>query len=257
MTKTIVFLLLLFTALSSSAEEITIAAAADLDFAFQELAARFEKQTGIQVKLSFGSSGNFYAQIQNGAPYDLFFSADVGYPEKLQEAGLVEPDSLYKYAVGKLVLWTPNSSPIDVQQGLPALLDAKVHKIAIANPAHAPYGRAAESALKSAGIYDRVRSKLVLGENIAQAAHFVASGNADAGLLALSLALSPAMRQQGKFSLLPAGLYPPLDQAGIILKSSPRKQAAQRFMDFLRSPQSVELMRQYGFANPEQLRGAH
>ncbi len=251
MTRTIIFFLLVFSALPGCAEEITIAAAADLNFVFQELAVRFEKQTGIKVKVSFGSSGNFYAQIQNGAPYDLFFSADLDYPKKLQEAGFAQPDSLYQYATGKLVLWAPNASNIDVQQGLKALLDPKVQKIAIANPAHAPYGRAAEAALKRAGIYGRISGKLVMGENISQTAHFVESGNADAGLLALSLALSSAMRHQGKFSLVPQDLYPPLYQASVIVKSSHRKRAAQQFMTFLRSPQTVELMRQYGFENPE------
>ena len=154
--------LLLFASLEVSAEEITIAAASDLNFVFHEVATRFEKQTGNKVRLSFGSSGNFYAQIQNGAPYDLFFSADVEYPSKLQAAGLIEPGSLYEYAIGRLVLWAPNPSPLDPHQGVKALLDPRVRKIAIANPEHAPYGRAAEAALKNAGIYDQLAGKLIV-----------------------------------------------------------------------------------------------
>src|SRR5690242_3444076 len=172
-------------------DALTVAAAADLQPVMTEIAARFEKETGVRVKLSFGSSGNFFAQIQNGAPYDLFFSADVDYPAKLQGAGLIEPGSLYRYATGQIALWAPNASAIDVSKGLSVLVDNNVQKIAIANPSHAPYGRAAEAALKNADLWDSISSKLVMGENIAQTAQFVQSGNTDVGILALSLVLAP------------------------------------------------------------------
>ena len=229
---------------------LTIAAAADLTFAFKELAPQFEQATGDKVKLSFGSSGNFYAQIRNGAPYDLFFSADSGYPKKLAAAGLAEPGTIYEYAVGKIVLWVLNSSSLDVTKGLAILTDASVRKIAIADPAHAPYGVAAVAALKNDKLYDTVRPKLVEGENIAQTAQFVQSGAADIGILALSLALAPTMQKQGRYELIPAKLYPPIAQAGVILKSSKEKQAAEEFIKFMEKPETLQLMRRYGFVIP-------
>ncbi|HXJ92992.1 MAG TPA: molybdate ABC transporter substrate-binding protein [Terriglobia bacterium] len=233
------------------AEQITVAAAADLTFAFQEVAARFQKDTGNSVKLSFGSSGNFYSQIQNGAPYDLFFSADITYPQKLEAAGLAEPGSLHRYAEGKIVLWVPNGSSMDLGHGLKALLEPSVRKIAIANPEHAPYGRAAVAALQHEQIYDKVRDKLVMGENISQAAQFVLSGDADAGIIALSLTLAPAMAGKGRSFEIPPSSYPAIDQACVILKSSQRKQVAQQFLDYLRQPEIVALMHRYGFVAPE------
>jgi len=230
------------------AAQLTVAAAADLTFAFPEVAARFQKETGNSVNVSFGSSGNFFAQIQNGAPYDLFFSADTGYPQRLQSLGFTQPGTLYKYATGKLVLWAPSGSHLDVSRGLPVLLDPRVRKIAIANPEHAPYGRAAVAALRHARIYEKVRGKLVLGENISQAAQFVASGDADIGLLARSLTLAPTMNGKGKSFEIPPSDYPPIDQAAVILKSSQKKELAQQFLDFMRKPETQALMRRYGFA---------
>src|ERR1700693_4090304 len=180
---TAVFALLLVARLSA-AQEITVAAAADLQFAFQDAATRFEKDTGKHLKLIFGSSGNFFAQIQNGAPFDVFFSADIDYPKRLEAAGLAEPGTLYPYATGKIVLWVPKESKLDLTLGLPVLLDPSIRKIAIANPEHAPYGRAAVAALRHENIYDKVSAKFVLGENISQAASFVVSGTGDAGLMA-------------------------------------------------------------------------
>lgn len=246
-----ILVFLLVTSMFAQAEQITVAAASDLSFVLREIAVRFQRETGDTVKLSFGSSGNFYSQIQNGAPHDVFFSADVEYPRKLEEAGLIEPGTLYEYAAGKLVLWTPNDSKIDVQQGLKCVLDPRVQKIAIANPAHAPYGRAAEAALKKAGLYDKVSSKLVLGENISQTAHFVETGNAEVGLIALSLAVAPEMKGSGRYYLVPAELYPPIIQAAVILKSSARKQTARRFLEFMKSPSISSLMKEYGFESPE------
>src|SRR5271169_4227212 len=165
---------------AANAAGLKVAAAADLTFAFKDVGARFEKQTGNSLKLTYGSSGNFFSQIQNGAPFDLFFSADVSYPQKLEAAGLTEPGTIYEYATGKLVMWVPNASKLDLSRGLSVLLDPSIRKIAVANPLHAPYGVAAVAALRHAGIYDQVKGKLVLGENISQTAQFVQSGNADA-----------------------------------------------------------------------------
>ena len=233
------------------ADEITIAAASDLNFVLQELAAQFEKSTGTHVKLIFGSSGNFFAQIQNGAPYDLFFSADMEYPRKLEQEGLTDSGSLYKYATGKIVLWVLAESKIDVSRGLPALLDAGVRKIAIANPAHAPYGRAASDALRHEGLYDKIAGKLVFGENISQTAQFVLTGNADAGIVALSLAVAPSMKSKGKFFLIPSEEYAPLEQAAVMVRSSKQKNTAREFLEFLRTPKSIAIMKQYGFSLPQ------
>ncbi|MFL6440053.1 MAG: molybdate ABC transporter substrate-binding protein [Terriglobales bacterium] len=245
------FPVLLLSALSMFAEqEITVAAAADLQPMMQELATRFESQTHSKVKLSFGSSGNFFAQVQNGAPYDLFFSADVSYPQKLQDAGLAQPGSLYEYARGKIVLWAPQGSVIDVNKGLSVAADPAVKRLAIANPAHAPYGRAAQAALTKVGLWEKVARKLVMGENIAQTAEFVQSGNADAGILALSLALSPSMRNEGRYFEIPQQLYPPLRQSVVILKRSQHKEDAEKFLEFMKTPATKSLLLQYGFAPP-------
>lgn len=229
-------------------QELTVAAAADLQSVMQEIATRFEKTADAHVKLSFGSSGNFFAQIQNGAPFDLFFSADVAYPKKLEAAGLAAHGSLYQYATGKIVLWAPNKSSVDVSRGLSVVADSAVKKLAIADPAHAPYGRAAQAALQKAELWNAVSAKLVLGQNISQTAQFVQSGNADAGILALSLVLSPAMKDQGKYFEIQHELYPPLQQAAIILSRSQHKELAERFMQFLKSDQIRALLKQYGFS---------
>jgi molybdate transport system substrate-binding protein len=236
-------------ALQTFAQQIlTVASAADLQPVMTQIATRFEKRSGATVKLSFGSSGNFFAEIQNGAPYDLFFSADVDYPAKLQAAGFVEPGSLYQYATGKIALWTPANSAIDVSKGLSVLNSEAVKKLAIANPSHAPYGRAAEAALKNAGLWDSVSSKVVLGESIAQTAQFVQSGNADVGIVALSLVLAPAMKEQGKYFIVPENLYLPLKQAAAIVKTSPHKNLAHSFLRFIKSSEITSLLQQYGFS---------
>jgi molybdate transport system substrate-binding protein len=232
------------------AQDLSVAAAADLQFAFKDVASQFEKDSGHHVQVTFGSSGNFFAQIQNGAPFDLFFSADSDYPKKLEAAGLTEPGSFYSYAVGKIALWAPRASALDLNRGLKVLLDPSIKKIAIANPEHAPYGRAAVAALKHENLYDQVSNKFVIGENISQTATFVASGNADVGIIALSLALSPTMQKDGKYVEIPAGDYPPLEQAAVILKSSKQKEIARQFITFLQSPATTGMMRQYGFTVP-------
>ena len=239
------------------ADELKIAAASDLTFAFKDVAAKFEKQTGSKLKLTYGSSGNFFSQIQNGAPFDLFFSADVGYPQKLEGAGLTEPGTIYEYASGKLVMWVPSASKLDLSRGLATLLDPGIRKIAIANPQHAPYGAAAVAAMRHAAVYDKVKGKLVLGENISQTAQFVQSGNADVGLLALSLALAPAMKDAGRYVEIPASDYPPLIQAAVILKSSHDKELAKQFLKFLKEPGTLALMERYGFTVPKDVAAAH
>src|SRR5262252_8335336 len=195
-----------------AAQSITVAAAADLQFAIQDVAAQFQKHTGKEVKLIYGSSGNFFQQLQNGAPFDMFFSANLDYLRQLESMGLTEPGSLYSYATGRVVLWVPKESKLELNSGLQALADPSVRKIAIANPQHAPYGQAAVAALQKEGLYDKVAGRLVLGENISQTASFVVSGAADAAIVALSLAVSPNMKDKGRYVEIPAGDYPPLEQ---------------------------------------------
>ena len=176
------------------AESVNVAAASDLNFAVQEIIKSFEQNTGNTVRLTLGSSGNFYAQILNGAPFDVFLSADMEYPKQLEKQGYAVPGSTFAYGAGRIALWVPNRSSLDLDKvGMNALLDNSIRKIAIANPAHAPYGRAAVAALEHAKLYDRVKNKLVLGENISQAAQFVQSGAADLGVIAISIALSRQM----------------------------------------------------------------
>jgi len=232
------------------AEEITIAAASDLNFAFREIATEYEKASGNQVRLTLGSSGNFYAQIQNGAPFDLYFSADIAFPRKLEEAGLTVPGSLYQYAVGRIVLWTGHESRIDVTKGFEALREPTVKKIAIANPKHAPYGRAAVAAMEYFKVYDQVKDKLILGENISQAAQFIESGACDIGIIALSLAIAPAMKSKGTYWEVPAEAHPSLDQGAVILKQSKNQEAARQFLEFIKGPHGQEIMKRYGFTLP-------
>ncbi len=245
----ICFLLLVSFSLPVQAQTIRIAAASDLQFVFPELAAQYEKQSGAKLAISYGSSGNFLAQIQNGAPFDLFFSADVSYPDRLVAAQLADPNSLQVYAIGRLALWFPPDSPLDPDIGLKSLLDPRIQKIAIANPDLAPYGRAAVMALKHAGIYDQLNPKLVYGENISQAAQFVQSGSAQAGLIALSIALSPTMKS-GKHWEIPATQYPPVEQAVVLLADSPNKAMAEAFLAYLKTPEARANFERYGFFLP-------
>jgi molybdate transport system substrate-binding protein len=228
---------------------LRVAAAADLQFAMKELAEQFEKKKVARVEVSYGSSGNFYAQLQNGAPFDLFFSADLDYAKKLDAAGLAEPGTLSEYAVGRLVLWARADAPVDVSKGWAALLDARVAKIAIANPEHAPYGKAAVAALRSAGIYEQVKDKLVFGENISQTAQFAQSGNAQVGLVALSLAVSPAMKEGQRWEV-PSGSYPAIEQGAVVLRGAQEKAAARAFLDFVESAAGRQTLQNYGFSFP-------
>ena len=234
--------------LTARAQELRVAAAADLNFALPEVAKAFEVQTGVKVSISFGSSGNFFAQIQGGAPFDVFCSADMGYPEKLAAAGQALPETLRQYASGRVVLWARNVSGFNFDRdGIRTLLDPAVKKIAIANPEHAPYGRAALAVLRKASIYDQVQSKLVLGENVSQTAQFVTSGNADVGLISLSLAQSGDLRKQGYFWMLPAEIDENLPQGAVVLRRSGSPKLAAKFLDFLLCPAATRILAQYGF----------
>jgi molybdate transport system substrate-binding protein len=203
------------------------------------------------VSVTYGSSGNFYAQISNGAPFDVYFSADADYPRRLEQAGLADPGTTRPYAVGRLAVWAPLGSPLDVSSlGLQVLEDQRARKIAIANPEHAPYGRAAVAAMKSAGIYDAVAGKLVLGENASQAAQFVDTGSADVGVIALSLALAPPLAGRGAYALVPADLHPPIEQAAVVLRRAGNHALAISFLDFVLGPAGRAILDRYGFGRP-------
>jgi molybdate transport system substrate-binding protein len=233
-----------------AAQEFTVAAASDLQFAMQDISARFQQKTGHTVKVIYGSSGNFAQQLQNGAPFDMFFSANLDYPKQLEAAGLTEPGTFYSYAKGKIVIWVLNDSHLDLHPGFRSLLDPSVKKIAIANPQHAPYGKAAVSAMQKANVYNQVKDKLVLGENISQTASFVASGSADVGVVALSLALSPNMKDKGRYAEILDSDYPPIEQACVILRASKNKALARQFLEFLKTDATGELLKRYGFDLP-------
>ena len=227
---------------------VQVAAAADLKWALEDLKQAFARtRPDLQIRVTFGSSGQFYAQLTQRAPFDLFLSADLDYARRLADQGLGRPGSLFKYGVGRLVLWVPAGSPLNLALGLAALNDPAVKHVAMANPTHAPYGRAAQAALDHAGLRAGLQSRLVLGENVGQAAQFVQTGAAEAGLLALSLAMAPEMRKRGQYWTVPQGFHPPLVQGGLVLGWAQDPEAAQAFKSFLLSPQGVGILRRFGF----------
>jgi molybdate transport system substrate-binding protein len=234
-----------------AATELTVAAAADLSSALKEIADNYEKKTGVTIKLSFGASGALTQQIQNGAPFDVFFSADMDYPRQLVTAGVADGASLYEYAIGKLVLWVPADSALDVEhKGMNVLLDPSVKKIAIANPQHAPYGRAAVAALKHASLYDQVSDRLVLGENVSQAAQFAESGNAQVGFVALAHVVAPSMQGKGKYWEVPADFYPALAQGVVVITPSHHQKEAADFVEYIKAKETGKLLQKYGFTLP-------
>jgi molybdate transport system substrate-binding protein len=236
--------------LPAFAADLRLAAASDLNFAIKEIITQYEKDTGNHVQLTLGSSGTFFTQISEGAPFDVYLSADRSYPDQLLDRKLGEPGSLLIYGVGRIVVWVPASSPIDVTKlGMQSLFHPSVRKISIANPNFAPYGRSAVAAMQKAGVYDRVKNNLVLGENISQAAEFVVSGAAQVGILGISMALSDAMRGKGKYWEVPTDTYPVMEQAGMILRharESGNLDAARSFMRTLQSPQARAILARYG-----------
>jgi molybdate transport system substrate-binding protein len=237
---------------AAHAGQITIAAASDLKFAMDEIVASFRKaHPGDEVEVVYGSSGNFHAQIQQGAPFDLFFSADIAYPRGLAQRGLAAA-GVKPYAIGRIVLW---SASLDAtRMTLASLTDPKVTRIAIANPKHAPYGKRAEEALRAAGVWEEIEPKLVYGENIAQTAQYVQTGNAQVGIIALSLAVNPQMAGKlagrGGYWLIPDNLHQPLEQGFLITRRAAGNPLARRFADFMSTKPVRALMARYGFAFP-------
>ncbi len=232
------------------AEPVAIAAASDLVFCLDALHGEFRRlHPDVTLRLSTGSSGNFFAQIKQGAPYDVFLSADLLYPRELIAAGLAEPTSLTPYAIGRLVVWTTRPD-LEVTDLATVVRHSLVRKFAIANPAHAPYGRAAREALESQGSWAAAGPKLVLGENIAQTAQFIQTGNAEAGIIALSLVLAPNLKGVGRWSLLPAEFHAPLEQGAVLTKRGSARPEAARYLEFLRSAEARAVFERFGFQLP-------
>lgn len=222
--------------------QITVAAAADLSTVLPTIVAEFERQTGTKVRLVIGSSGSLSAQIRNGAPFDVFLSADVDYPRQLIQNGFAAAPYV-TYATGRLAVWVPKNSPLPVEKlGSQALLSDSVKRVAIANPDHAPYGRAAVGLLKQQHLFEQLAGKLVMGENIAQTMQFVISGNAQAGIVSLSLALTPQAQAAGRYQVLPVEF----GQAGVVLKNSSHPEAAHAFLTFLLRPPAEDVFRSHG-----------
>ncbi|MFQ5593132.1 MAG: molybdate ABC transporter substrate-binding protein [Anaerolineae bacterium] len=225
--------------------DLLVAAAADLQFALTDIGQLFEQQTGRHVIFSFGSTGNLTTQIENGAPFDLFAAANVDYIDRLRDRGLVIPDTQQLYGQGRIVL-SVNRKAGATAATLGDLLDPSIHRVAIANPDHAPYGLAAKQALQHAGVWDGLQPKLVYGENVRQTLQFVQTGNAPAGIVALSIADVPEI----SWTLIDADLHEPLNQALAVIRGSPNEQAARAFIEFVNGPQGRPIMKQYGFLLP-------
>ncbi len=231
--------------------------ASDLRFAMEDLVADFSERRSedlakAQIQITYGSSGNFYAQIAQRAPFDMFFSADVLYPRKLAEQGLALEKSLFEYAIGRIVIWAPKDSPIAVEElQWEALKAARARRIAIANPDHAPYGQAAVAAMKTAGVYEELEKKLVFGENIAQAAQFIDSGAAEIGIIALALAVAPAMADKGRYWEIPVEAFPTMVQGAMITKWTKHPELAREFRAYMLSEHGRTILKRYGFYLPE------
>jgi molybdate transport system substrate-binding protein len=249
--KVLIFIFLFVVGQTAHAEEqIMIVAAADLKFALDEIVVLFKStHPAVHIETIYGSSGKFSTQIRQGAPYDLYFSADIAYPSALKAEGLASYE-VQLYGVGRIVLWSQSRDA--GKMTLADLTDPSIAKIAIANPQHAPYGKRAEEALKAAGVWEKVEPKLVYGENIAQTAQYVQSGNAQVGIIALSLALGPELAKQGSYALIPDKLHQPLEQGFIITKRAADNLLALEFSNFMATKETRTIMKRYGFALPNE-----
>ncbi len=247
----VMFLMIWFSGIVRADEKILVAAASDLNFAMNEICRDFEKShPGIKVEISYGSSGNFYAQIKQGAPYDIFFSADASYPTLLEDEGFAVKGQRQLYAIGKIVLWIPKKFALNPQKGLNLVLEPELKKLAIANPRHAPYGRAAEESLRYYGLWDKVQGKLVFGENISQTAQFVQTGSADAGIIAMSLAISPSMAESGSYWVIPTESYSRLEQGYTVLQRGKGKSSVKTFLEFVQGKNGKKTLSDFGFILP-------
>lgn len=250
MTRIITIVALFFIAATTTKaqEKVLIAAASDLRFALDSLKAAFEAGNEGEVEVSYGSSGKLTEQIIHGAPFDIFFSADIAYPERLEKEHKTGSE-IYPYAKGRIVLWSKSLDPAEKE--IRTLLDASVVKIAVANPTHAPYGKRAMETLAYYRLSEIVKPKLVYGENISQTAQFITAGAADIGFIALSLALSPAMQNDGgKYYLIPEACHEPLIQAAVITRHGQKNRVAKAFFSFVSTDRALSILKHFGFTRP-------
>lgn len=251
MKKLVLLLVLAVCHFAHAETKVLVAAASDLQFVFPELIAQYEAaHPEVKIGATYGSSGKFYEQIRNGAPFDLFLSADAAFPKKLIGDGKAAESDFFFYGIGRLVVWVRKTSTLDLgKKGIGVAVDSAVKKIAIANPEHAPYGRAAVAALQKLGLYNAVKDKLVLGENVVQAAQFAETGAADIGLIGLSLALAPRLQSEGKYVEVPLDSYPKLEQGGVVLATA-NIEETRKFKASLESDATRIILQKYGFALP-------
>ena len=250
--RALIGLTLLSVSFTAFAEKITIAAASDLKFAMDEIVMQYKSLNPMdEIEVIYGSSGKMLTQIQQGAPYDLYFSADISYPNQLSTEGLAL-GQVKPYAIGRIVLWAPKTKFDASKMTLESLVNKDIHRIAIANPKHAPYGKRAEEALKFANVWDKVEPKLIYGENIAQTAQFVQTGNADVGIIALSLALSSELAKIGNYWMIPAEWHHPLEQGFVMTKHAENNKAAKSFTQLMTTPEVRKIMVKYGFILPNE-----
>lgn len=230
---------------AAATEPLLVAAAADLQFAFTDIGEKFKEQTGQEIEFTFGSTGNLTTQIENGAPFDILAAANIAFVDRLKEQGLIIPDTQQLYAQGRIVLAVNREAGAQATE-IQDLLDPAISRVAIANPEHAPYGKAAEEALQSAGLWDELQPKLVLGENVRQTLQFVQTGDAPVGIVALSIAEVPEVT----YTLLPAELHNPLNQSMAVIKATQNETAARAFLEFVNGPEGRPIMKRYGFLLP-------
>lgn len=234
----------LFPLLQAGAGELTAAVAANFSPPFREIAIEFEATTGHNVRVASGSSGNFYSQIKNGAPFDVFFSADAERPKLLEDEGLGIKGTRFTYAIGRLVLWSPST---DLIKGEEVLRSKHFKRLAIANPKTAPYGLAAMQAMQKLELWESIQPKIVMGENLGQTMGFIESGNADLGFVALSQVLDPKIKGKGSLWDIPSNLHEPIKQDVIVLARAKDNQAAKALMEFIGSPQAKKIIERYGY----------
>jgi molybdate transport system substrate-binding protein len=253
MMKLIFLMTALLTALLASpagAQTLLVAAAADLSYCMEDLGTAFARQApGVELKVSSGASGNLFTQIRNGAPFDVFLSADMGYPRQLARDGAADGATLAPYALGRIVLFSLDPR-VDLKPGLAVLRDSRIKRIAIANPALAPYGRAAKAALEAAGAWQAVQPKLVIGENVAQAVQFVQTGNAQIGIVSYASVLSPRLKGSGSYFLIDDAGLTPIEQGAIVTAHGKTNPLAARFVQFLSSPAARAVLQRHGFGLP-------
>ena len=252
MRKMVWIVMIWFSASTAQAREsVMVAAAADLVYCMQELNAAFAKiRPDTEVTVSVGSSGTFFAQIRNGAPFDVYLSADMNFPRRLVEEKAADASSLTPYAIGRIVVWATRPE-VDIEAGIAALANPAISRIAIANPEHAPYGRAAKAAMEKGGVWKHVETKVVMAENIAQARQFVQTGNAEVGIIALSLVKAPMMQGVGRYVLVPEHMHPRLEQGAVLTNKGYGNPAARAYMEFLQRPQARSIFERYGFVLPK------